>query len=375
MAKKKPPGSLRETGPRRPVEPTGDALLTTTRIDPPHVVAGAASASQEDETPVALSTLASAAAAPRAAAVWAPATQPPAWQFSALPADGLALEQVHSQAAQIAAQLSKQQTALDHREAEINARAAAVESQVRTARLWLTEKLEMLAQHKGDLTWAGEEAPASGADPFDSARKPGDAAMPLSEAAQLWRQERWQEQFENWRREREAGLEGSSETPPGQPSDDPASQPLAVPVYRRKEAEARIEMAEQRLAARASELEAKRAELAADRKTFEAEREAFGVHRQEERWRLAEQRRTMSEKLMRQRARLRRRRDDFDARETALRQLRADLLRAQQQTLEMRLAAEELWARLRGKGSAADAGPARPHPRHSGDDERHEGAA
>lgn len=82
----------------------------------------------------------------------------------------------------------------------------------------------------------------------------------------------------------------------------------------------------------------------------------------------------MSEKLMRQRTRLRRRRDDFDARETALRQLRADLLRAQQQTIEMRLAAEELWARLRGKAAAADSGPMRPQQRNL-DDEQQMGAA
>ena len=136
-----------------------------------------------------------------------------------------------------------------------------------------------------------------------------------------------------------------------------------MPIDRRKEAEERMQATEQRLAARAAELEARAGRAGADRRALEAEREAFHVEKQQERWRLAEQRRTMSEKLMRQRARLRRRRDDFDARETALRQLRADLLRAQQQTLEMRLAAEELWARLRGRGTTADSGSMRPVPR------------
>ena len=107
--------------------------------------------------------------------------------------------------------------------------------------------------------------------------------------------------------------------------------------------------------------------MEAERDALESEREAFVAERQAERHRLADQRRVMSEKLTRQRARLRRRRDDFDAREMALRQLRADLLRMQQQTLEMRLGAEEQWARMRGKGrrpTAAVAGrspkPSRP---------------
>ena len=66
-------------------------------------------------------------------------------------------EQMQSQAAQLAAQLRKQQATIDHREAEVNARAAAVESQVRTARLWLLEKLEELAQRKAELSSAAAD--------------------------------------------------------------------------------------------------------------------------------------------------------------------------------------------------------------------------
>ncbi len=292
---------------------------------------------------------------------------------------------MQNQAAQLAAQLGKQQATLDHREAELNARAAAVENQVRAARLWLAEKLDLLAHHKGDLpSWAHGETGIAGAasfkagPPADSLQpedmrehRTDDPLTPLSHASRLWKQERWQEEFERWRSERAAANEATTASL----THDSAAEPPTASVYRRKEVEERIATAEQRIAARSAELEAKRAELMADRKALESEREAFFIQRQEERWRLAEQRRTMSEKLMRQRVRLRRRRDDFDAREMALRQLRADLLRAQHQTLEMRLAAEELWARLRGKGVAADIAASRANLHGAGLDERHEGAA
>jgi hypothetical protein len=381
MPKKKQSDSLRTAAPRAPSAPGADALLTTTRIDPPHVLAGSTGDAEEalPQGPIALSALASAAASPAVPPVNLAASEIPAWQFAAASPDGIAFEQMQNQAAQLAAQLAKQQMALDHREAEINARAAAVESQVRTARLWLSEKLEMLARSKGEAAWVNDETLARLAAGARSLHPAGpsatgldDPAIPLSHAAESWRHQRWQEQFEQWRGERQAAAEAET---PGSPETameqaDSSAQPPAVPIYRRKEAEERLQATEQRLAARAAELEAKRVELLADRRALETEREAFHVEKQQERWRLAEQRRTMSEKLMRQRARLRRRRDDFDARETALRQLRADLLRAQQQTLEMRLAAEELWARLRGKGAAADASSLRSGPRDAADEQQ-----
>jgi hypothetical protein len=387
MSKRKQLGSPRASAPRAPLEP-GDVVLTTTRIDPPHIITGAPSDAADD--------------APRASpkpaiapAISLPGYSPsleaefPASAFTAPALDGLALEQLQNQATQLAAQLSKQQATLDHREAELNARAAAVESQVRAARLWLAEKLDLLAHHKGDLPpWAHDETGFANAaslkaglpaDSFGSEETPeqrtDDPLAPLSHASRLWKQERWQEEFERWRLERAAATAGADEAAASSLTHDPATEPATASVYRRKEVEERIATTEQRIASRSAELEAKRAELVADRKTFEAEREAFFVQRQEERWRLAEQRRTMSEKLMRQRVRLRRRRDDFDAREMALRQLRADLLRAQHQTLEMRLAAEELWARLRGKGAAADIAASRINLHGPDAHQRHEGAA
>ncbi len=56
----------------------------------------------------------------------------------------------------------------------------------------------------------------------------------------------------------------------------------------------------------------------------------------------------MSGELDKERQKLKRRRDDLDARRAALKQLRSDVTRTQRETLEMRLATEELWTRLCG---------------------------
>ncbi len=61
---------------------------------------------------------------------------------SVVPANPAAafVEQVQTQAAQLAEHLQRQRDNLDRREAELNARSAAVDNQVRGARLWLDQR-------------------------------------------------------------------------------------------------------------------------------------------------------------------------------------------------------------------------------------------
>jgi hypothetical protein len=353
----------------------GEGALVTTRIDPPHQIGAA-----EPEVPAAGATpIAAHSAEVRRAAANVAAVSPETVQSPAAEPDAAAVplaltfEQVQGQAAQLAALLGKQQATLDHREAEVNARAAAVENQVRTARLWLVEKLDELAERTAEIHAAAQ----AGADPApgrgqrrvepDGYVSPArtDAADDASEGEsaallgtmRFWKQRHWQEEFERWRSSREPSFDDSSTAAAGKAASVANDRALdGVPVQSGATGETgqRLAVAERQLAARAAELEGRRRELAIERDALAAEREAFIAERQADLVRLAEQRRVMSEKLMRQRARLRRRRDDFDARELALRQLRAELLRMQQQTLEMRLGAEEQRVRNRGKGSAAE---------------------
>ena len=68
-----------------------------------------------------------------------------------IPLAATTVEQVRLQAVQLAAHLQRQASTVDHREGELNARLAAMEDQVRAARLWLAEENQELEAHKADL--------------------------------------------------------------------------------------------------------------------------------------------------------------------------------------------------------------------------------
>ncbi|MCE9544212.1 MAG: hypothetical protein K8T25_01620 [Planctomycetia bacterium] len=68
------------------------------------------------------------------------------------PADGmLDLNQLRRHAAQLATHLDRMREQLDQREAELNARVAETESQLRTARLWLSERDQEIAHRTADI--------------------------------------------------------------------------------------------------------------------------------------------------------------------------------------------------------------------------------
>ena len=89
------------------------------------------------------------------------------------------------------------------------------------------------------------------------------------------------------------------------------------------------------------EFDRERQQLQCDRRQFERQqrrdREAFETERNQH-----------DAEVRRQTQRLNHRRDGLDSRETALAQLQAELGASQKDVLEMRLAAEEVWARLAG---------------------------
>jgi hypothetical protein len=159
-------------------------------------------------------------------------------------------EQWRTQANQLAEHLRARQKDLDHREAELNARSAQLESDLRCARLWLSERIAELQ----------ERAAAPDAGP-----------------------------------------------PAGPQSVQPA----------------------------AGALEAKQKQLEDAQSHFEAER-----------------RRAMAE-VEEQRRAVGRRAEHVDRSRLALEQLRGELDRLHRETLEIRLATEELWAQLSGAAPPA----------------------
>jgi chromosome segregation ATPase len=221
---------------------------------------------------------------------------------------GVTAQQVSLQAAQLASHLQRQQSAVDHRESELNARVAAMENQIRAARLWLDERhAEMAAQ-----------------------------------TAELERRER-----ELTRRMED--LSGGTRSPPVSPGREQAhfikgERPHAASSLETHRAN--LERAEALLSSQQAELERERRELA-------DARAAFAETMQNERRKLTDEASRFNSQCSRTRQELKRQADDLAARSAALERMRGDVKRTQSEALELRLATEELWNRLCGSMAPA----------------------
>jgi hypothetical protein len=102
------------------------AVVSSQRVDSPHVT-GDAAPPESTTSPTSATTAESAAGEGSSNA-------------DDVDAAVQIVQQVRAQASQLAGHLRRQQAALDHREAELNARVGAMESQFRNARLWPAEK-------------------------------------------------------------------------------------------------------------------------------------------------------------------------------------------------------------------------------------------
>ncbi len=243
--------------------------------------------------------------------------------------------QIRLQAAQLATHLQRQQATLDHREAELNARVAAMENQIRTARLWLDERQAELAQREAELTRREQrltqaaDAPDGTKTNLRTARRSGDDVALDERAAELDR--------------REAELAAAAERLGRRfgSTDDTKGTSASLESFR-----ANLERAERLLAEQQAEWQKKSRELA-------EQRIAFTRHVESERSKLAEERCRANASLGEQHRDLKRQEVELTSRLAALETLRSDVVRVQQETLEMRLATEELWSHLSGDQSPA----------------------
>lgn len=252
--------------------------------------------------------------------------------------DEAVAEQLRTQAAQLAAHLRGRQKELDHREAQINAGLAHLEGDTRAARLWLAER-------EAELNRRDEELPD---------RRPTEAGLRY-ERQQIQAQ---REALERLNRQLLAGVERRRRAVEAraaklqQEAGQPTAQLLAREEVLRRTAEAlqarqrRLEEAEARLADTRAETE----EL--HRRLCEARREAREESRIQ-RQRLAAEQRQGKAELERQRQAVHRRSEQVDQSKAALEQLRTELGRMHRETLEIRLATEELWAQLSGAAPPA----------------------
>ncbi len=302
-----------------------------------------------------------------------------------LPADepsktDLAKQQLQRQAEQLADYLRDRQNQLDHRKAQLNAEIALMESEVRGARLWLSEReaelaeqrqalenqekeflerLERLAAAEGALqrqAGPGEDSSDLSARLSTENKRFARLAEELNEERRQWEIRQRQaenalqyerQQFENEQaacqqllRQRESQLEKhrqALEERAAKASTAPASSLCGLTL--REEDIFRGEAAMQK---RQQELEA------AENRLFEAQAEALKIHEQ-----LTADRRQLSEEIHRRRQKLideqrqamaelekkhrilKRRGERVDQSRASLLQVRAELRQMHRQTLEM----------------------------------------
>ena len=281
------------------------AAPAATRIDAAHVMAGQSPPPATE--PVAEETTADTTE---------PTSSVPAFDLSATNA----IQQIRSQATQLASHLQRQQASVDHREAELNARLAAMENQIRGARLWLNERQTDLAEQTAELerrkaAFAEREASWSG-DPKHAAR---EAELDLRESELNARLAHWTEQ-----------LAAAGET-------QDARQLLQS-----------IESRHQRLDEAEKLLATDQDQLARQRQQLTDEQTALAETARANQQKLIALRRRATADHVKMRREMKRHSDELAARRGALERMRAEVARAQQETLEVRLATEELWARLCG---------------------------
>ncbi|MCC6125270.1 MAG: hypothetical protein IT426_09930 [Pirellulales bacterium] len=339
---------------RKAVSSSGEfSVLQETRIDPAHHPGGDDGNILEVSSPDA--GCESALVAPGEPAV------------ESLPPD-LAGEQLRRQAEQLAEYLRARQRELDHRESQLNAQAAQLESDARTARIWLGEReaelqdrereqnaLESLCRRRLERLAAAEAAMERRAAEGHSFEESKQAGNPIQEQ-EMRRALReisatWGEQSE------ELAAQSAGQANPSDSVSARESVKLCADYSARKQ---RIEERDAELKRKLGEVQeaerqtaAAQAEILRIRAQLLEEREAHREEMRSQRRRMdAERRRTMAE-LEKKREALERRAESAERCRTALEQLRAELQRLHRETLEIRLATEELWAQLSGTAPPA----------------------
>jgi len=286
--------SQSDTGLRQE-QPTrqADKVPTGTRVDPAHQIAKPEEAS----------------AAAGDAAIEKP-----------VPNEAVA-EQVRMQAGLLASHLRVRQKELDHRQAELNAQIAQLERDARTARLWLGEREAELDRRSRELDGQQREV------------EKRLARLAAADAA---------------RRNQADTADAKAQTKAAGPSPE---LPAREEVLRRTA---------ETLEAKRRQLDEAEAQLAdAQAETQELRRQLCETHReaQEERrlqrQRLAEEQRRVTGELEKQRQAVQRRSEHVDRCQESLEQLRGELSRMHRETLEIRLATEELWVQLSGAAPPA----------------------
>lgn len=335
-----------------------------TRVDAPHV---AGTAEPPEDSALAVPLMAAEGADSIAAGVSAVVGEEP---MESSQAAAHIVQQVRSQASQLATHLRRQQTAVDHREAEVNARMGALEAQFRTARLWLSERQHEFAERRETLDRRHQEIEARGAavgqaeaacqalrTTTERELRQREAALETREAVLATRlaqiadtraaaKSDWEKTEEHFRQQELALAEREMEL----------NSQRAACLARERELDLRIAQLRpriQQLDSAESLLAEEQAELHRQRETFYADHARWQEQVHSALQRVRDERQQLAREVEKKKQALAHRRSDLDARRAAIKQLRDEVGHTQRETLELRLATEELWARLCGSMAPA----------------------
>jgi hypothetical protein len=278
-------------------------------------------------------------------------------------------EQLELQAAQLAEHLRERLREVDRREAQLNSRVAQFEADLRTSRVWLREQEHELAAREAELTRQLEDLQSGRLSAGDSGESPpalaiantpdvpGGISLPAQEIAEreqaviLKENELRERRFELDRNV--AALRHSQALWEQQQERESAAlakerERLAAEFAERwAEREAQLRQAETLLREQSLQIES-------DRKALLADRRAWDERRQAQETTLRERESAQRAQVDEQRERLAARSEWIERERAGVEQVRSDITALHRQALEMRLAAEQLWAQISGRMSPVE---------------------
>ncbi len=250
-----------------------------------------------------------------------PSGHDPAAVVGADPAQDF-VRQVHTQASQLAAHLQAQQLDLDHRQSEVNARVAAIENEIRTAQIWLSERRQELDEDRARLAEKENLLDRRLHDLGIVTRDGVTQAVEteLSRRAEAVRQ-----------REAEIAL---------------AAAELSQKQNAYEQQGTQLDVRRRYLSNLETMLEKEQRDLAESLQQFEAERTQWEQRVREQREQLTEKNGRSEELRVRRSAALQRRAAKLEQRERAVQCLRDKMAQAEREVLEARVAAEQVWSQV-----------------------------
>jgi hypothetical protein len=287
-------------------------------------------------------------------------------------------QQLRTHAAQLAEHLEARQREMDHREADLNAQSAECEAHARNTRLALAQRRSELddreaqwAQQRREdeadlqhchVSWEREyQERVAALEKKENALAGGEQELQKPEeqlryqkqqldCLRLQAEQTHRQMLDALEKRRLAVEEEASRL--REQARQPSPELLAREERLRMESESlqarqeRLRRAEAKVASLRDEVETLHQQVLEDRRKWQEQV-------QTDRQRLAAERRREMDDLEQKRLALRRRGEQVDRSRVALHQMREDLRRTHRETLEIRLASEELWVQLSETAPAA----------------------